>query len=265
MKNTILNLGKAERFSEEFKEKDSGEIVMKVCLVTLPFACAVFLLYLIIRFGFHPGEGYAGGRLFDDPVSGFRCYLVEETVPVSGRFMGNRDQGIMVVNIINANSVTDGCLQIPAYIGGIPVVSVNLGSIYELKTRRIQVTSVQIPESVIIIRRLQLEDVQEVTGCVNVREIYMEAFSCCENLTHIELGNKLEEIQSCAFENCTGLKEICFGNNLRYIGHEAFAGCTSLERVEFSYGSMLGINKDAFVNTPWSESTVGRQILKEGL
>ncbi len=65
-----------------------------------------------------------------------------------------------------------------------------------------------------------------------VTGIYQSAFSQCEELTKVTIGNSIKEIQLNAFSGCTGLTEVYFGNSLETIDYEAFCGCESLMAVE---------------------------------
>lgn len=62
-------------------------------------------------------------------------------------------------------------------------------------------------------------------------KIYENAFSYCDNLETVVLGNNITSIDREAFIYCTALKEINLPNNLESLGMYAFAECRSLESI----------------------------------
>ena len=62
-----------------------------------------------------------------------------------------------------------------------------------------------------------------------VEEISHEAFWGCSNLTGIDLSNSLTNIQYEAFENCESLDEVILPKNLKKIGARVFKGCSNLK------------------------------------
>ncbi|MDO4544060.1 MAG: leucine-rich repeat protein [Clostridia bacterium] len=62
------------------------------------------------------------------------------------------------------------------------------------------------------------------------------AFSDCNNLIEIEMGDSVETISSCAFESCKNLARITIGNGVTSIGHSTFRDCAALESLELPDG-----------------------------
>lgn len=58
------------------------------------------------------------------------------------------------------------------------------------------------------------------------------AFSGCENLVSVDLGEEVESIGGSAFSGCTSLKSVTLPASLKSAGSALFYNCTSLERVE---------------------------------
>ncbi|MDE6679367.1 MAG: leucine-rich repeat protein, partial [Ruminococcus sp.] len=73
----------------------------------------------------------------------------------------------------------------------------------------------------LIIGRASFAQVSPVTAEINAKSIGELAFSACNNLENLKLGNDIEEIKSNAFTNikCT---DIVLPENLKYLGTEAF-------------------------------------------
>lgn len=115
------------------------------------------------------------------------------------------------------------------------------------------------------------------------RVCYIEemAFMGNTNITEVEIGDAVSDIQYAAFKNCTNLKSVKFGDYLGWleesnpnidisrenpltIENEAFAGCTSLEYVEFEYGvngflsnmTDYGYEKSVFVGSGLKEVVI---------
>ena len=62
------------------------------------------------------------------------------------------------------------------------------------------------------------------------------AFSDCENLTSVKLGNNITTIGDESFYGCKKLKSITFGDYVISVGRLAFFNCTSLESVTMGSG-----------------------------
>ena len=71
--------------------------------------------------------------------------------------------------------------------------------------------------------------------------IHYGAFSYCESLTSIEIGDSVERINPYAFKECTSLASIVIGKSVTSIGYDAFWGCYRL--IEVINRSSLNITK----------------------
>ena len=78
------------------------------------------------------------------------------------------------------------------------------------------------------------------------------AFSCCYDLTSVQLGSRTLSIGEHAFEACERLTDINLPEGLLYIENEAFKSCTSLETVTLP-GSIAGIGVNLSGNEVVSE------------
>ena len=75
---------------------------------------------------------------------------------------------------------------------------------------------------------LRLSDV--MTG------IEHSAFSYCENLVSVSVGNGVTVIDSSAFRSCTGLKQVTLGSSLTTIEFRAFEDCINLTQINIPDG-----------------------------
>ena len=64
-----------------------------------------------------------------------------------------------------------------------------------------------------------------------VKTIQRLAFSGCESLTSVVIGNNVTNIGDDAFRDCTNLASVVIGNNVTNIPNRAFAHCTSLMNI----------------------------------
>ena len=62
------------------------------------------------------------------------------------------------------------------------------------------------------------------------------AFSDCDKITSITIGEGIKVIADYAFEGCKALKNINFNTDLQSIGFSAFSGCESLTEIVLPYG-----------------------------
>lgn len=65
--------------------------------------------------------------------------------------------------------------------------------------------------------------------------IGVEAFSFCENITNIRIGNNIVFINDLAFSNCKQLKNIEISSSVIYIGAFVIMGCDSLKNIKIPY------------------------------
>lgn len=70
-------------------------------------------------------------------------------------------------------------------------------------------------------------------------------FSTWQNLTSVEISNKIAEISSEIFANCTKLTKVYIASSVKNIGENAFANCTNLTKVYIG-SSVESIGKNAF-------------------
>ena len=73
------------------------------------------------------------------------------------------------------------------------------------------------------------------------------AFTGCQNLKTVTIGNGTEYIGSDTFSGCTNLTAVTIGNGTKYIGNYAFYDCTNLTTVTIGSG-IQSIGKCAFKN-----------------
>ena len=129
-------------------------------------------------------------------------------------------------------------LDIPAELDGYAVTE-----IYNLSNKN-NLQSVNIPDSVTIIRNYAFQD--------------------CTNLTGVSLGNSVSSIGSYAFRNCKKLKSILIPNSVNDLGTGVFWDCSELESVELP-DALGSINSFIFyecanlksVNMPGSVTGIG--------
>ncbi len=108
----------------------------------------------------------------------------------------------------------DTHVVIPAEFDGKPVTAIGRDAFINSR-----MTAVTIPDSVAMIDR--------------------NAFASCPELTELDLGKGLKEIELGAFSNCFALEEITIPDSVTVIGSEAFRNCQSLKSVHFGNGVSL--------------------------
>ena len=99
-------------------------------------------------------------------------------------------------------------LEIPAVIGGKPVVAIGKKAFTGSK-------------------------LTEITLPSGLKSIGPSAFANCLKLRTVRLPDTLETIEDSAFSNCPWIKEIAFPNGLRTIGVSAFNNCERLVELDF--------------------------------
>ena len=85
----------------------------------------------------------------------------------------------------------------------------------------------------------------ELQYFTNLSIIDNYAFSSCQYLSSVNMGNSVIGINRNAFEHCTGLVSINFPNSLVTISSSAFAYCTNLVSINFP-NSLVTIGEGAF-------------------
>ena len=126
-------------------------------------------------------------------------------------------------------------------------------------SNRDAITGVKIPDSVEYISRYAFsycEQLREVSLGNHVTILDEGAFSNCPALEEIVLPDTLNCIKSFTFENCKNLKSVTFGKNLKSIGFRSFENCSSLEDVQIP-DSVEEIRSYAFTGTPFLEQQKG--------
>ena len=68
----------------------------------------------------------------------------------------------------------------------------------------------------------------------SVTSIGKDAFSDCDDLTSVTIGNSVISIGDWAFFDCSGLTSVTIGNSVTSIGSSTFEGCTGLTKAEFA-------------------------------
>ena len=79
----------------------------------------------------------------------------------------------------------------------------------------------------------------------SVTSIGYRAFSYCDGLTSVVIGNSVTSIGEDAFRKCSGLTSIVIGNSVTSIGKNAFYDCSGLTSIEIP-NSVTGIGGYAF-------------------
>ena len=88
---------------------------------------------------------------------------------------------------------------------------------------------------------IEIPDSVRAIGCKNG----YGAFTGCQNLKTVTIGNGTEYIGSNTFSGCTKLTAVTIGNGTEYIGNYAFSDCTNLTTVTIGSG-IQSIGKCAF-------------------
>ena len=93
-----------------------------------------------------------------------------------------------------------------------------------------------------------------------VTRIGSGAFSGCDSLTSVTIGNNVISVGEDAFKSCTGLTSVVIPDNVTIIGKDAFSDCTSLTSVTIGNG-VTTIGSYAFRDCPNLESmTIGNSV-----
>jgi hypothetical protein len=105
-----------------------------------------------------------------------------------------------------------------------------------------------IPNGVITISDYAFSNCEFLTSMVigdSVTEIGSNAFYLCSGLTSVVIGNGVTVIGDNAFSNCTSLMNLAIGNSVTDIGNYAFTICYSLKSVTIPNG-VISIGNFAF-------------------
>lgn len=90
----------------------------------------------------------------------------------------------------------------------------------------------------------ECDSLVEITIGDNITHLSQAAFKGCDRLEKVSFSNKnnITSIEPNTFESCTQLSQIVFPTNLQTIGDNAFKGCTAIERVVLP-DSVIAIGK----------------------
>ena len=105
-----------------------------------------------------------------------------------------------------------------------------------------------VPNGVIAISAYAFSNCEFLTSMVigdSVTEIGSNVFYFCSGLTSVVIGNGVTIIGNNAFSNCTSLMNLTIGNSVTEIGENAFAVCYSLKSVTIPEG-VTSIGRLAF-------------------
>lgn len=138
-----------------------------------------------------------------------------------------------VKNGIRIDSVkTSGCILIPDFIDGLPVIRIGASAF----KRRKDITAVILPKHLLEIEESAFEKSGilsiDIPDSVELIERY--AFYDCKKLCRVKLPQMLKSIKYGTFYGCSSLKEIKIPINVAVINDDAFAGCTRLKKVQIS-------------------------------
>ncbi len=170
------------------------------------------------------------------------------------------------IEITSTSTTTEGAVEVPAEIDGLPVKSIGEHGLAGLS----KVTSIKLPDSVVSIGKQAFsyntalesinipENVTEIPdeaflNCMllnkieipsSVMNIGVRAFYGCGKLTEIELPESVETISEMAFANCQGLTKINIPSRINRLESAVFGNCNALESLVLSE-NVAFIAKDA--------------------
>lgn len=190
---------------------------------------------------------------------------------------------------VYVNKPVSGELEIPATLGGYPVVSIG-GRAFENCDKLTSVTipdgvtiikggafsnctsltSVKIPDSVISIGSGAFSDctsLESITIPDSVTNLGSHLFQFCDNLKSVKLPNKITSIGEKTFSFCIKLRSVKIPDSVKSIGSEAFSFCTRMTSIVIPEG-VTSIGKYAFsycdnlasITLPASVTSFGEEI-----
>ena len=156
-----------------------------------------------------------------------------DTQAPESQTQGSERQGVLSyetgdagVTITDCEETTEGDLEIPAEIEGLPVISIGTAAFNQCSS----LTSITIPDSVITIGPA--------------------AFSHCRSLTSITIPHSVASIGDWAFAECNSLTSITIPDSVNSIEIYAFDGCSNLTSITIPQAfhsedeaSRLGLDK----------------------
>ena len=96
----------------------------------------------------------------------------------------------------------------------------------------------------------------EYTIPANVQTIGASAFSECQNLQSVTIGNGVQTIGASAFSECQNLQSVTIGNGVQTIGDIAFGGCSALTTIYNYATTPPSIEFYTFSQVPFDECTL---------
>lgn len=175
-------------------------------------------------------------------------FLVRDGEDAEWDYVLNRDTdtGEAVGATVTGYKGDDSVLDIPATLGGYPVVAIDSRAFWGDWS----LTSVTVPEGVTTIGYRsfyecgKLETVHLPSTLVKIHE---GAFRDCYSLREINLPDGLASIEKNAFRGCKALREVSLPRGLKRVQSGAFRDCEALETVELKAG-LVNIGDYAFRN-----------------
>ena len=153
------------------------------------------------------------------------------------------------VTITDCDETTEGDLEIPAEIEGLPVTRIGEGAFFLCAG----LTSITIPESVNSIGEGAFDGCSSITSITipeGVTSILDFAFNDCSSLTSITIPNSVSIIGRRALHRCYSLTSIIIPDSVTSIEEYAFHGCSSLTEITIpkafhseDEASRLGLDK----------------------
>lgn len=108
------------------------------------------------------------------------------------------------------------------------------------------ISSINLPESLELLDTCALQwTLISSINLKNVKQINNQCFGCCENLTTITGGEKLEEISGAVFTRCTSLTDTQLPSNIKRILDGPYMRCTALTNA-FIPASVTYIDRNPF-------------------
>lgn len=108
--------------------------------------------------------------------------------------------------------------------------------------------------TVVIADDVELINTQAFANCDNLSKVFIgggeigpSAFSYCNNLEVVDLGDSVTQIQNGAFNGCNNLRSISIGENVTCIDDEAFLNCINLKNIDIG-NKVTYIGEIAFAN-----------------
>lgn len=102
------------------------------------------------------------------------------------------------------------------------------------KVKRPLSGNVVIPSGVTVIGYEVFKDMNNITG-VNIHEkvktIGQRSFNNCSNISSLYTGEGVENIADEAFKGCVSIKELKIGPRTKEIQSNAFSGCTNIQSI----------------------------------